>query len=80
MQSFHEKMSAVVLVDVCGDRRSDEYCDGKARLQDRFGRGKREYITGGDLSCLAHMQGIIDREKITFKIVHVAQILAGDIQ
>ena len=52
---------------------------GKARLQDHLDSGS-EYITGIDLSCMMHMQGIIDREKLPLKIVHVAQILAGDFQ
>ncbi len=52
---------------------------GRARLQDHLDSGS-EYITGIDLSCMMHMQGIIDREKLPLKIVHVAQILAGDFQ
>jgi len=51
---------------------------GKARVQDHLDAGS-EYITSGDLSCMMHMEGIINREKLPLKIVHIAQIIAGDI-
>ena len=34
-----------------------------------------EYITGADSSCLMHMQGIIDREKLPVKTLHIVEIL-----
>ncbi|AFL68175.1 (Fe-S)-binding protein [Sulfurospirillum barnesii] len=52
---------------------------GRARLQDHLDAGS-EYITGIDLSCLMHMQGLIDREKMPLKTIHIVQILAGDVQ
>jgi len=52
---------------------------GRARLQDHLDAGS-EYITGIDLSCMMHMQGLIDREKMPLKTIHVVQILAGDVQ
>ena len=52
---------------------------GHARLQDHLDAGS-EYITGVDMSCLMHMQGIIDREKMPLKTIYIAQILAGDFQ
>ena len=36
-----------------------------------------EYITGADSSCLMHMQGIIDREHLPIKTIHIVQILAA---
>jgi L-lactate dehydrogenase complex protein LldE len=36
-----------------------------------------EYITGADSSCLMHMQGIIDREHLPIKTIHIVQILAN---
>lgn len=39
---------------------------GRARLQDHLDAGS-EYITGVDMSCLMHMQGVIDREKLHLK-------------
>jgi len=34
-----------------------------------------EYITGGDMSCLMHLEGILKRKKSSIKIVHLAEIL-----
>ena len=36
-----------------------------------------EYITGADNSCLMHMQGVVNREKLPIKFIHVVQILAA---
>jgi L-lactate dehydrogenase complex protein LldE len=36
---------------------------------------KVEYITGGDVSCLMHLEGILKRNKSTVKVLHIAQIL-----
>jgi len=36
-----------------------------------------EYITGADSSCLMHMQGVIDREHLPIKTIHIVQILAN---
>ncbi len=48
--------------------------------QDRVGdfcRKGAEYITSADTSCLLHMEGVIGREKLPMKVVHIAQILNG---
>jgi L-lactate dehydrogenase complex protein LldE len=34
-----------------------------------------EYITGGDMSCLMHLEGILKRQKSQVKIIHIAEIL-----
>ena len=34
-----------------------------------------DYITGGDSSCLMHLEGILRRKKSRIKIVHLAEIL-----
>ena len=49
---------------------------GRSRLQDHLDAGS-EYITGVDMSCLMHMQGVIDREKLPLKTIYIAEILAG---
>jgi L-lactate dehydrogenase complex protein LldE len=36
-----------------------------------------EYITGGDSSCLMHLEGILRRKKSRIKIIHLAEILAA---
>lgn len=35
-----------------------------------------EYITGADSSCLMHLQGIIEREHLPLKTIHIIEILA----
>lgn len=37
-----------------------------------------EYITGVDMSCLMHLQGILNRQKSKVKVVHIAEILNAD--
>ena len=34
-----------------------------------------EYITGGDMSCLMHLEGILKRKKSNIKVLHFAEIL-----
>ena len=51
---------------------------GRDRIDDNI-NSNVEIITGVDMSCLMHMQGIIDRQKLPIKTLHVAQILAGDV-
>ncbi|SFF55763.1 (Fe-S)-binding protein [Thermoflexibacter ruber] len=36
-----------------------------------------EVITGGDMSCLMHLEGIIRRQKKNIKVMHFAEILAN---
>ncbi len=36
-----------------------------------------EYITGGDTSCLMHLEGILRRKKSRIKTIHLAEILAA---
>ncbi len=36
-----------------------------------------EYVTGPDSSCLMHMQGIAEKERLPIKFIHVAQILSA---
>jgi L-lactate dehydrogenase complex protein LldE len=50
---------------------------GIDRVNDHLSAGA-EVMTGIDMSCLMHMQGIIDRDKLPIKTMHIAQILAGE--
>ena len=34
-----------------------------------------DYITGGDTSCLMHLEGILKRKKSRIKTIHLAEIL-----
>lgn len=40
-------------------------------------RNHAEYITGVDMSCLMHLEGILKRQKSNIKIIHIAEILNG---
>ncbi len=51
---------------------------GRDKVEDHMSTGA-EYITGPDSSCLMHMQGVIDREKLPIKTLHVVEILAANL-
>lgn len=51
---------------------------GVDRIDDHVS-ARAEVMTGIDMSCLMHMQGIIDRDKLPIKALHIAQILAGEL-
>lgn len=50
-------------------------CMGQDKVHDHMSTGA-EYITGADSSCLMHMEGIIRREKLPIKTIHVVEILS----
>jgi L-lactate dehydrogenase complex protein LldE len=47
---------------------------GKDRVADHLAHGA-EYITGVDMSCLMHMEGILKRQRSKVKVIHIAEIL-----
>jgi L-lactate dehydrogenase complex protein LldE len=47
---------------------------GVDRLADHL-KNRAEVITGGDMSCLMHLQGLAARRKASLKIMHIAEIL-----
>ncbi|MBL7856738.1 MAG: (Fe-S)-binding protein [Cyclobacteriaceae bacterium] len=47
---------------------------GKDRVADHIRQGV-DYITGGDMSCLMHLDGILRRQKSSVKTIHIAEIL-----
>ena len=49
---------------------------GRDRIADHVHAGA-EVITGFDVSCLMHLEGIIRREKTPLRVMHVAEILEG---
>ncbi len=51
---------------------------GKDRLTDHLQHGA-DYITGNDMSCLMHLEGILKRQKSGVKAIHIAEILNGGI-
>jgi L-lactate dehydrogenase complex protein LldE len=51
-------------------------CMGEDKVKNHAATGA-EYITGADSSCLMHLQGIVARNKLPVKFIHVVQILAS---
>ena len=49
---------------------------GKDRVADHEKNGA-EYITSSDLSCLMHLEGLINRNGKDMKVIHIAEILNG---
>lgn len=47
---------------------------GKDRVNDHLAHGA-EYIVGGDVSCLMHMEGILRRQHSKLKVMHIAEVL-----
>lgn len=50
---------------------------GKDRVKDHLSH-QAEYITGSDMSCLMHMEGILKRQNSTVKVLHIAEILNAE--
>lgn len=51
---------------------------GKDRITDHA-INDVEYITGGDTSCLMHLEGILKRQKSPVQTIHLVEILNSDI-
>lgn len=47
---------------------------GKDRVADHL-KHNVQYITGADMSCLMHLEGILKRQGSNVKVVHIAEIL-----
>lgn len=47
---------------------------GQDRIKDHENH-QVDYITGGDMSCLMHLEGILKRQKSLIKTIHIAEIL-----
>ena len=50
---------------------------GKDRVADHL-KQDVEYITGVDMSCLMHLEGILNRRQSRVKVMHIAEILNAD--
>jgi L-lactate dehydrogenase complex protein LldE len=50
---------------------------GRDRVADHERQGV-EVIAGIDMSCLMHLEGLIRRERRPLRVMHVAQVLAGE--
>lgn len=86
----HQLLSMVKGLELISLKRVDECCGfggtfcvaeeavsskmGKDRVADHVNNGA-EFITGADMSCLMHMEGILNRENSKVKVIHIAEIL-----
>ncbi len=50
---------------------------GQDRISDHLRNGT-QILTGGDVSCLMHLEGIIKRQNTPIKVMHIAEILNGN--
>lgn len=90
---LRDLLSLVKDIDIVEPERRDECCGfgGMFAVEEhavsgQMGRDKvmrhvdtgAEYIVGADCSCLMHQNGIIAREKLNIKTLHIAQILSGE--
>lgn len=50
---------------------------GKDRIKDHV-QASAQVMTGADMSCLMHMEGIINRDNEPIKVMHITEILAGE--
>lgn len=50
---------------------------GKDRIKDHID-SNAQIMTGADMSCLMHMEGIINRDNVPIKVMHITEILAGE--
>ena len=50
---------------------------GQDRVADHIRQGV-DYITGADMSCLMHLDGILRRQKSSVKTIHIAEILNAE--
>lgn len=90
LKNLLNKIPQINLVDL---KREDECCGfggtfcvqeeaisvamGKDRIGDHL-NSNAQIITGADMSCLMHMEGIINRDKTPIKVMHIVEILAGE--
>ncbi|AXX85869.1 (Fe-S)-binding protein [Malaciobacter marinus] len=85
-------LSLVKDIEIVSLKRDDECCGfggtfcvteedisvsmGKDRIKDHLD-SHAQVITGADMSCLMHMDGIINRDNENIKVMHIVEILAG---
>jgi L-lactate dehydrogenase complex protein LldE len=49
---------------------------GNSKLND-YRRNGADILTGTDMSCLMHQEGLIKRQQLPIRVLHIAEILAG---
>ena len=82
MKTLFKKILSVLLAVLCFggmfavEEKEVSVCMGRDKVRDHMSTGA-EYITGADSSCLMHMQGVIDRERLPIKTLHIVEILTA---
>ena len=90
LKNLLQKVEGIELVTL---KREDECCGfggtfsvqeedlsiamGKDRIKDHLD-SNAQVMTGADMSCLMHMDGIINRNNNPIKVKHIVQILLGE--
>ena len=69
MSKLRDLLSLVGDIDI-----AVSVCMGRDKVRDHMATGA-EYITGADSSCLMHMQGVIDHDKLPIRTIHAVEIL-----
>jgi len=85
-------LSLVKDIEIVDLKRDDECCGfggtfcvteeaisvamGKDRIKDHI-TADAQIMTGADMSCLMHMEGIINRDNEPIRVMHITEILAG---
>lgn len=90
---LRDLLSLVDGIEITEPERRDECCGfgglfsiEESAVSVRMGRDKvqrhiatgAEFITGADSSCLMHMQGVIEREKLPISTKHIVEILTSE--
>lgn len=90
---LRDLLSLVDGIEITEPERRDECCGfgglfsiEESAVSVRMGRDKvqrhiatgAEFITGADSSCLMHMQGVIEREKLPISTKHIVEILTAE--
>ena len=50
---------------------------GHDRIHDHEQAGT-QVLTANDMSCLMHLEGLLRRDRKPMRVMHIAEILAGD--
>ena len=91
VRNLLEAMQAVTIVE---RERTDECCGfggmfcvseadvsgsmGQTLLDD-FVQAGADVIVSADMSCLMHLDGMIQQQKLPIRVAHIAEVLAGDV-
>lgn len=93
LNKLRNLLSLVKDIEIVDLKRDDECCGfggtfcvteeaisvamGKDRIKDHV-QANAQVMTGADMSCLMHMEGIINRDNEAIKVMHITEILAGE--